>query len=435
MVVKYMEVPFALGSGDAICSDDSCPCGYPGATIPRGGGYFYISKEVVDFRKDCPTVLEAEAKVRRMVGPRTLFVAGSGVLSPILVCEIGAKKRGLNLEVAAADARHWWQTGLVPLRPTPLAGEPDDLVLTGRSEMTKGPSYVLAPSTEMAHGGRDALPPESAEEVESFRFHCSSCAKRLKAHPKLVGKKVKCPKCGVLVTIPQRDSSATFDDRQPRLSTDDKIGRHDYQRVLRACEASKEAALLAARAAGAPTQDQEKAGRLCQKIWGEALADLSGRSLDLSGVDLSDMAFVWCGKPGFSKASFRGAQLDRTIWFFVGVDGADFTGASLRECRTWGFFCDGASFRKADLSGGFLAICPLSDPGKPVDFSGANLRGATLSLIGGERMILTNARMEGCKFLIGPGATRQQRKALLAGLTDEQRQVVKMKKKWWEFWK
>jgi hypothetical protein len=83
----------------------------------------YISKEVVDFRKDCPTVAEAEAKVRRMVGPRTLVMAGSGVLSPILVCELGARKRGLNLEVAAADARHWWQTGLVPLRPTPLAGE------------------------------------------------------------------------------------------------------------------------------------------------------------------------------------------------------------------------------------------------------------------------------------------------------------------------
>ena len=37
----------------------------------------------------------------------------------ILMCKKGAELRGLNLKVARADAEHWWNTGLAPLRPTP----------------------------------------------------------------------------------------------------------------------------------------------------------------------------------------------------------------------------------------------------------------------------------------------------------------------------
>jgi len=37
------------------------------------------------------------------------------------MCEQGAKKRGLDLAMAAADAEYWWKTGLVPLRESPLA--------------------------------------------------------------------------------------------------------------------------------------------------------------------------------------------------------------------------------------------------------------------------------------------------------------------------
>ena len=51
-----------------------------------------------------------------------VIVAGSGVFLPILMCEQGARRRSLDLEVAAADARHWWDTGEVPLRATPLDG-------------------------------------------------------------------------------------------------------------------------------------------------------------------------------------------------------------------------------------------------------------------------------------------------------------------------
>jgi hypothetical protein len=39
---------------------------------------------------------------------------------PILICEQAAKNRGLNLDVAANDARLWWGTGKVLRRATPL---------------------------------------------------------------------------------------------------------------------------------------------------------------------------------------------------------------------------------------------------------------------------------------------------------------------------
>lgn len=120
--MKYMQV-----SGNfrdpATCSDDDCPCGYPGATIPRGKGYIYISPDVVEFRQDCLTEEEAQQKIERMSKQTgAVILAGAGVFAPILMCEQGARKRRLNLDIAAADARHWWETGEVPLRPTPLAG-------------------------------------------------------------------------------------------------------------------------------------------------------------------------------------------------------------------------------------------------------------------------------------------------------------------------
>lgn len=53
-----------------------------------------------------------------------VFIFGDpGTASPIMCCEQGARLRGLDLEIAAADAKYWWETGLVPLRATPLAWE------------------------------------------------------------------------------------------------------------------------------------------------------------------------------------------------------------------------------------------------------------------------------------------------------------------------
>ena len=121
--MEYIEVPEVNPGQDGLCSDNDCPCGFPGEKIPRGSGYIYVSKEVVDFRRDALSVRAAERKIaalkQNMGGGMVMFAPNT--FAPILMCEQGARKRGLDLEVAAADARHWWKTGLVPLRATPLA--------------------------------------------------------------------------------------------------------------------------------------------------------------------------------------------------------------------------------------------------------------------------------------------------------------------------
>jgi TM2 domain-containing membrane protein YozV len=121
--MEYFEVPEARPGQDGLCSDNDCPCGYPGARIPRGTGYIYISKAVVDFRRDARTVREAEMKMELMrKRMNAVIMFDQNTVSSTLMCEQGARKRGLDLAVAAADARYWWETGLVPLRETPLAG-------------------------------------------------------------------------------------------------------------------------------------------------------------------------------------------------------------------------------------------------------------------------------------------------------------------------
>lgn len=117
--MKYMQVS-GNEMDSALCSDDSCPCGYPGATIKRGEGHIYVSPEVVNFRRDCLTEVEAQMKIQRFSSQMgTYLVASAGVFAPILMCEQGARKRGLDMKVSAADAKHWWETGKVPLRATP----------------------------------------------------------------------------------------------------------------------------------------------------------------------------------------------------------------------------------------------------------------------------------------------------------------------------
>ena len=117
--MEYFEVE--RPTGDGFCSDDTCPCPPPGTRIPHGSGYLYVSPEVIDFRRDALTLAAARRKLERVQHEVDAFVAfGPGTVAPILMCEQAARRRGLDLEVAAADAKYWWETGLVPLRPTPL---------------------------------------------------------------------------------------------------------------------------------------------------------------------------------------------------------------------------------------------------------------------------------------------------------------------------
>lgn len=123
----YFEVPVPTGNG--LCSDDECPCDPMGVVISRGTGYLYIPKEAVEFRKDCLKWNEVEKKareIRRQMekahGKKwdhfSLDLRGR---EPILMCKMGAEKRGIDLRIASADAKYWWKTGLVPLRETPKA--------------------------------------------------------------------------------------------------------------------------------------------------------------------------------------------------------------------------------------------------------------------------------------------------------------------------
>lgn len=113
-----------------LCSDDNCPCDPIGVSIKRGEGYLYISKEVVQFRKDSLYFDRFEQKVAAMqslalkkIGlPSNTRVAVFGKMGlPVLVCEQGARLRNLDLAVAHEDAKRWWDTGRVPLRTTPLS--------------------------------------------------------------------------------------------------------------------------------------------------------------------------------------------------------------------------------------------------------------------------------------------------------------------------
>ncbi len=112
-------------SGDGLCSDNNCPC--PEVVIPRGTGYLYIEQSLVDFRRQYPTMEAARGAMRQGIERMRASYGFRAMttfyrLGPILVCEEGAKLRNLDLAVAGADAKHWWETGQVPLRATPLAG-------------------------------------------------------------------------------------------------------------------------------------------------------------------------------------------------------------------------------------------------------------------------------------------------------------------------
>ncbi|MGH9428818.1 MAG: hypothetical protein ACRD2L_21230, partial [Terriglobia bacterium] len=108
-------------AGDGVCSDRNCPCAE--VPIPHGTGYLYVSKETIEFRRDARTLDDMQKKLEKLEEQLNQFIMMDPELaSGVLMCEQGARLRNLDLEVAAGDARRWWESGLIPLRPTPLAG-------------------------------------------------------------------------------------------------------------------------------------------------------------------------------------------------------------------------------------------------------------------------------------------------------------------------
>ena len=119
----FFEVPvFTFIFGTAVCSDDMCPCS--NTAISRGEGFMYISEEVVKNRIKAPSHEKAIELMGKWDREKAWRLGSKGysptsgykdIIYPILACEIGAKRRNINLDIAAADAKHWWETGLLPL--------------------------------------------------------------------------------------------------------------------------------------------------------------------------------------------------------------------------------------------------------------------------------------------------------------------------------
>jgi len=116
--------------GDGLCSDRDCPC--PEVKIPRGTGYAYISEDLVKSRYNARSLYKLRENIRkRLTGlgeqVGTTILAPS-LTSPLLMCELGAALRGIDLDVAAADAKLWWETNLAPLRSTPNSPKIEPLI-------------------------------------------------------------------------------------------------------------------------------------------------------------------------------------------------------------------------------------------------------------------------------------------------------------------
>jgi ribosomal protein L24E len=92
-----------IPENEGYCSDMTCPC--DDTAIQRGSGYLFISEDAAVF-------LTAAKKDASLLNQR-------GVPVPILICKQSATVRGIDLDVANADAKRWWKGGQVPLRATP----------------------------------------------------------------------------------------------------------------------------------------------------------------------------------------------------------------------------------------------------------------------------------------------------------------------------
>jgi hypothetical protein len=119
--MKYFEVE--VPKGDSVCANSSCPCG--GGRIAHGSGYLYISDKAVQFRGRCVTLEDFNAEIQMLIEDSGALVTILPMheVNAVLLCRQSARILGIDLIVAAADAKYWWESGKVPLRATPTADQ------------------------------------------------------------------------------------------------------------------------------------------------------------------------------------------------------------------------------------------------------------------------------------------------------------------------
>jgi hypothetical protein len=211
--VEYFESD--VPAGDGRCSDNACPC--PEVAIPRGTGYLYITPDLVELRSQYPSLASARQAMQNLhkeMSERTGgSVSGFYRLGPILVCEQGAKLRNLDLEVAGADARHWWRTGQVPLRATPTPGPGATPAAGGvQPADSRGSGLRVAPPVGQPArvtplGGSEWQPirmpkPEDVPDLECPRCPDILIPSRAVYLLEALGQTIPCPLCGVVLRTP-----------------------------------------------------------------------------------------------------------------------------------------------------------------------------------------------------------------------------------------
>ncbi len=120
--VRYINSPVPLIN--IACTDPLCPC--KDALIPVGEGYLYISETMVEFRNHYQTDAAFFQGLEELNTSNpdlaNKLKIDSNSLDARLMCEISARNWDLDLNLAALDAKYWWENGEIPLRSTPITG-------------------------------------------------------------------------------------------------------------------------------------------------------------------------------------------------------------------------------------------------------------------------------------------------------------------------
>jgi len=160
---KYFEVPVQVTS--FRCSDRECLCAGTDELIPGKTGYLLITEEIIQLRKDALKWEELTTKLRKVQANTDSIISfHSFHVNPIFMCKESALNHGINLEIAASDAKRWADSGLCPLRATPINTSlkekewtPEIINVTSSETPYEIPANKIGLSVLIANEGKSAL--------------------------------------------------------------------------------------------------------------------------------------------------------------------------------------------------------------------------------------------------------------------------------------